>query len=1230
VRGCAAEERSHRRPDGNARVFYSLQVAKTAQKARYPSTTPNKNENPVNSRRFLNTNRLLWDNRPEMRLPVDVLPSAAGSADLPSFTHEKLPEDPAAMADLGQRLYRFLDGSARHLATLSPNSTLELRFPTTPGQPAALAHLPWELLHDGSAFLVQRGIIPVRQISFGSEAPPDPPAPPQNQPLNVLFMACSPRNIQPLLNFEGEERIILDATARQPLYFTPEETGSVEELRETVRSYPPFDIFHITGHGDLYDEDGYKSYLTEDQSIAPGQPILLTENEAGFCLLQTAEDIERVFDNRIPRLVFLSGCRTSELPGQTERAHSSLAQDLLHRGFPSVMGWARPVFDTSATEAAKLLYREISAGATVEEALRRTLRDMTRPGSNGEPFQVPDWHLLRLFTTHEHSKAALVTPKGTPRRKAFEPPHLDEGFLDKEKNLKVAGFQRFVGRRRSLQRTLPALAPESGNTGVIVWGMGGLGKSSLAARLCDRIERRNHQLRRVVLVGELNEKSLLNLLRDKYEDHEARPILDETISLSGKLRKFFRKINDTDPLLLVLDDFENPANIELKAEAKDGFLLSRPAFDALAALGSAVHETGAVSRLIVTTRYWSANVFPDVHLLPEQLPQMDAGELRKKASRELPDVEEAETERLITSAAGNPRLFEELAKEGEANTQDLFRQSLDLDAVLKTLSPEERVQLAKLSVFELPIPPSMAQEAAGDSQFHRAVSLGLAELTEPATEDGESQLAVATLVRPLLESALDADQWRAAYSSAARAAHQSWWMNQDGASESQMIEMVRLATLGGEREIACDLMERLAIRWNRQARYRDTVLLAKFVIERFEDRRLLSSLAVAEQTLGDTASATAHLDRARALAPECDDDEMAFALSAAADIRAQQGDNEGAMDLYRQSLGIHERVGSAPGKAKIFAEMAKLRAKKGDITDAMGLLQQSLEIEKQIGDVKNEAAVLHEMAMLRAEQGDAAGAMDLYRQSLAIKEAIGDPRNKAATLHQMAVLQSQEGNVAAAKDLFQQALEIEERIGNIHAKGATLSQLAGLALKSQNTAEATRYLRQSAEITSAIRAWPDLQSCLGGLSVSDPDHRLDWLAQAAWLAIPLVNPTSGSWKTVTSLFHALPAGHPLEFPLAVLALILFANYGPEETRTKNREEAEKLLNIAAHNLSLSEEAAIALFQEKTSDPAALMRDTLRALEALAPDPWIFDRAAVIASLAPGAPSSNQQDSATSE
>lgn len=78
-----------------------------------------------------------------------------------------------------------------------------------------------------------------------------------------------------------------------------------------------------------------------------------------------------------------------------------------------------------------------------------------------------------------------VTPVRTRGRKPAPPPTVATQFLDTAGTVKVPTRESFVGRRRQLQNCLRALKPPSEDIGVLIHGMGGLGKSSLAARLCD-------------------------------------------------------------------------------------------------------------------------------------------------------------------------------------------------------------------------------------------------------------------------------------------------------------------------------------------------------------------------------------------------------------------------------------------------------------------------------------------------------------------------------------------------------------------------------------------------------------------------------------------------------------------------------------------------------------------------------------------------------------------------
>ncbi len=227
--------------------------------------------------------RYFWDNpnnHKEHRLPLTEIKGLIDQAETDYYTSL-----PVEYAETGQRLYNWLDKSDRVLANA-------LQEPHQEGLIMAiatdkrLAHLPWELLHDGESFLVEKRppIIPIRWLS--NRKPIAIANSPQNRPLNVLFMATSPREVEPVLDYEAEEGQILEATKRTPVDLRVEESGWLEELGYVVGEYESghFDVFHLTGHAT--DEDG--------------KPCFLTEDEYGACVYSHAADIVDTLDFPLP------------------------------------------------------------------------------------------------------------------------------------------------------------------------------------------------------------------------------------------------------------------------------------------------------------------------------------------------------------------------------------------------------------------------------------------------------------------------------------------------------------------------------------------------------------------------------------------------------------------------------------------------------------------------------------------------------------------------------------------------------------------------------------------------------------------------------------------------------------------------------------------------------------------------------------------------------------------
>nr|MCM0592175.1 tetratricopeptide repeat protein [Gloeotrichia echinulata DEX184] len=945
----------------------------------------------------------------------------------------------------GQQLYNWLDGNDRWLQSLLDKyrrQGIVLAIATT----EKLAHLPWEVLHDGSSFLVQRGIVPLRWVSDSTVKKLTVDGEPENRALQVLFMATSPLNVEPVLDFEAEEARILEATARQPLALTVEESGCLSELGDLVNNYDSdyFDVLHVTGHATLQD----------------GQPRFITETATGEAFYATADDIAQELQFRLPKLIFLSGCRT----GQAGNAGSvpSMAEELLKSGAKAVLGWGQKVLDRDASAAAAALYQELSAGKQITEAVALTYQALIKN-------KARDWHLLRLYAAGD-LPGSLVTPRGTPGRKPAPPPSVTTQFLDPAGKVKVPTRESFVGRRRQLQYCLRVLSQSTDEVGVLIHGMGGLGKSSLAARLCDRLP----NFQRLVWGGFIDEASLVNRLTEKLDDNEQRKSLqnyDE--ELRFRLRRVFDQLHQqAQPFLLVLDDFE--ANLEPR---NDSYVLQAEAAEVLKALIWAIRDNYTSHRIIITCRYDFA--FTQLQYFYKQpLDALQGADLRKKFNRLTAFSDKSQVDVALKLQAqkladGNPRLLEWLDKILQNKTVDMaailnrlaadpveLREQVLAEALLEQMDETMQAMLSRGLVFELPVPweafVAICENILNWSDYiNRAVALGLLEVSH------DEALRVPRILPVQLEGG------EGLHKQAAEVLYRLWWEAKTS-TEEQKLEIHRLALRGKEEKIAVEIAGKLARSWKRKSRFREAVKLCKSTLEITENYLVLHQLALSEQELGEVIKAQKYYQQALDSCPAEDEKEKAAIIHNLGSLKADRGEIEEAIALYQQSLALFEQIGNVQDKAPTLHNLGILKADRGEIEEAIALYQQSLALFEQIGNVQGKAATLHNLGSLKANRGEIEEAIALFQQSLALKEQIGDVKGKAATLHNLGSLKANRGEIEEAIALFQQSLALKEQIGYVQGKAATLHNLGRLKANRGEIEEAIALFQQSLAITEQI------------------------------------------------------------------------------------------------------------------------------------------------------------------
>ena len=622
------------------------------------------------------------------------------------------------------------------------------------------------------------------------------------------------------------------------------------------------------------------------------------------------------FEFKYPRVAFLSGCRTGQ--AGDEGQVGSMAETLVRQGIPAVLGWGRPVLDSTGTMAAAHLYQRLAEGYPIAQGLASTYRRLRKE-------KTPDWHLLRLYARSQAWGRVTESPEEyIPFREPVQ-----AQFLDAENKVRVATAEEFVGQRRLLQRCLRQLRSRK-YLGILLHGLGGVGKSTVAARLLERLSGYTP----MVIYRYFDTQKLERLLREQCLSEKGQEILNSKLPLTQRLTLFLQDgLNQEEQkFCFVLDDFE--ANLEATSDGQQ--VLQPKVVEPLMSLLKAVAGSSAMGhRFLITSRYDVTFPELDSRLEREPVAALRGADLQKKCQRleafQRQSAVNIELKKQAQSIAdGNPRLLEwldivlrepELDKDKILNRmaaeEKRFRESILAEELLKQQSEELVKMLSSGRVFELPVPEEAISAVCTDigewkQHLQRAVTLGLLEASQFR---GQTSYRVPQILAGLLPSIERPE----VFQTAAEVLDRLWWQTKK-ANEEQCLEIYRLAKVAGKKEIVIDISADLGRQWQEQGRYRDAIPLYETNLEM--TRKLLgedhpavatslNNLALLYKDQGRYEAAEPLLIQALELIRKLlgeDHPAVATSLNNLAALYNDQGRYDEAEPLYLQALEICERV----------------------------------------------------------------------------------------------------------------------------------------------------------------------------------------------------------------------------------------------------------------------------------------------------------------------------------
>ncbi len=137
-----------------------------------------------------------------------------------------------------------------------------------------------------------------------------------------------------------------------------------------------------------------------------------------------------------------------------------------------------------------------------------------------------------------------------------------------------------------------------------------------------------------------------------------------------------------------------------------------------------------------------------------------------------------------------------------------------------------------------------------------------------------------------------------------------------------------------------------------------------------------------------------------------------------------------AIEMYERSLETNERLGDVHGMAKTWVNLGNVYLLKGEWDQATEYYQQSLETFERMGDVHGMATTWVNLGLVYADKGEWDRATEYYQQSLETFERMGDVHGMAKTWGNLGSAYKDKGEWDRAIEMYERSLAVAERLGD--------------------------------------------------------------------------------------------------------------------------------------------------------------------------------------------------------
>lgn len=257
------------------------------------------------------------------------------------------------------------------------------------------------------------------------------------------------------------------------------------------------------------------------------------------------------------------------------------------------------------------------------------------------------------------------------------------------------------------------------------------------------------------------------------------------------------------------------------------------------------------------------------------------------------------------------------------------------------------------------------------------------------------------------------------------------------------------------------------------------------------------------------------------LAPGVEDTLRAQLLATNGLALARLGRHTGAIERFREALGLYRGSGDADGEARMLSNLGNALRNLGSYESALSCHLEALDLLEERQNQAEIAKCQHNIGNTYLATRDWDEAIRHYRRSL---ELDPDDQTRSATLNSLAKVYQAKGDLASARECLDTALSLKKNAGHLLGVGIVNHNLGNLLAEMGLMEEAVACLRESLAISEQLGEKRGIAlGCvdLGALwlRMGDPDEAWEYLVRGEAVAreIDLKDALIAAYHTMSRL-----------------------------------------------------------------------------------------------------------------